>query len=194
MENIKKIMDPKVLTVLIAVSVLVGWQYSLFLAIAIYCLSDNENMKQLLTKTLIFSAGLLLFKYGWNIIESLVEVIMGAISDFTSYLYSLEVITDYEVLSNINNYFIIPVNSIVALLGDIVSILILVAEITYAAGILTGTSKGFIFGMIDKITTKIQNKLMGNPTPAPAPAPTPVNNEMPKTEPNPNPPTNPPVA
>lgn len=194
MENIKKIMDPKVLTVLIAVSVLVGWQYSLFLAIAIYCLSDNENMKQLLTKTLIFSAGLLLFKYGWNVIESLINIVMGALADFVNYLYSLEVLTDYEVISNINNYFITPVNSIAELIGDIVSVLVIVAELTYAAGILTGSSKGFIFGMIDKTTTKITNKIMGNVNPAPTANPTPANNELPKTETNQNPPTNPPTA
>lgn len=160
MESLKnKLIDPKVLIVLTAVGVFAGWEYLLLLTVAVYLLSDNASSKQLLIKTLVFMASILIFSYGWQIIKEILELGIGCLKDFMNYLVTIDVIDDIDVITSMNNFLFTPLTSLVSLLSSIIGILILVAKFCYVAILLTGTKKGFIFGKIDAFTTKIYEKL-----------------------------------
>lgn len=154
-----KLIDPKILVILTAVGVFVGWEYLLLLTVAVYILSDNPSSKQLLIKTLIFMASILIFSYGWQIIKEILELGIGCLKDFINYLVTLDVIYDIDVITGTNNFLFTPLTSLVTLLSNVINILILVVKFCYVAILLTGSKKGFLFDKIDAFTTKIYDKL-----------------------------------
>lgn len=160
MESLKnKLLEPKILIILIAAGVFAGWEYLLLLTVAVYLLSDSVSSKQLLIKTLVFMASILLVSYGWQIIKEVLELGIGCLKDFVNYLVTIEVLDDVDVLTSMNNFVFTPFTSLVNLLSSVISIVILVAKFCYVAILLSFAKKGFIFSKIDAFTTKIYEKL-----------------------------------
>lgn len=148
MKKIK--VSANVLSMLVLVSLFIDWKWMLLVTVFIWCFCESgQAIKNLIIRALAVYAGCLLFGWFWNIIEAGyglgVEGINGLFSILTNFGADMG-----EAVININKYVLNPANTIVTLLGSVVSFLITLAKFKFIVSVVTNRPLTGIFGKIQE--------------------------------------------
>ena len=128
-----------VLALLVIVSMFVGWQTSLLIALFVLIFTDlDEFSKNLLVDVMAFLGGISLIQLfvslltgGFQLIHTLVTNFIGFINSFSS---------DFIIATGIERYFFNPITLILSSVDSIVSFVIIVLKLVFVLALLKNKS------------------------------------------------------
>jgi len=151
-----------ILSLLILISLFIGWEYILILTAFIWCFCDtSQNIKNLTIRAIAVYAACYLFTMAWSLVSDGyglgVEAVEGLFQILAS--WGVDVL---EATANITKYVLSPLGVVVSLLGNVVSFLVLFAKFKFVYSIVTNKPMTGIFGKIQQYINYFVNFATSN--------------------------------
>ncbi len=155
-------------SIILVASIFAGWQGMLLAMLLLFAFCDvDDAVKNVAVTVITFYVGYTIVSVGWDIIvaviNAIVNVVEGFAKTFNTYVDPVDYISVIKLVT--------PVDYIVGILDDIVSIMLTIAKITFVIAILTGkpAKKNALSEKIQEYVNKAINYVSGNVGNRPAP-------------------------
>lgn len=149
--------NANLLALLMLITLFAGWEYMIIVTafIWVFC-ESSKNLKDLTIRTIAVYAGCSLFNILWSLLTGVYDVVIKGLDTLLELIATLGAesldfsIKFAEFVTKLNSYFLNPVDSVVAILGSLVTLLILFIKFKYIVSTLSNKPlKGFL-GFVQK--------------------------------------------
>jgi len=157
--------NPGLACVLLVAAFLAGGATLLTVTALIFLFCEvNDRVEQTATRVVTFFIGITIVALGWGLIVQGIGLVTGLIAKLFT---SINGFLDYEDAINYAK-FLGPIESIVDIADDVVSLLLGIAKLGFVVALITNkpASPNFITRKIDEFVTKTLNFLNGVPVQA----------------------------
>ncbi len=172
-------------SIILVASIFAGWQSILLITLLMFVFCEvDDRVKQVATSVITFFVGYTIVSVGWDILISIIELVVNTFTSFVSYL-----ITNFEAEIEISAV-IGAINILISVLNKGVPIILSLAKVGFVIGVLCGRpAKNNLFSAkINEYVSKAINFVNGNVA---GPAPQAPQTPMPPSGPAPQGPTQP---
>lgn len=139
-----------------------GWSSLLILVILMLIFCElNDSVKKVMVRVVTFYFGITLFSTAWGLIVDGVNLVIDSFNDFIVLINNY--LTDPISVYKLETYLLTPVSSVVSILDEIVSYLLVFAKFSFIIAVLCNKNMkdNFIVkkinGFVDKVVTYVNS-------------------------------------
>lgn len=156
--------NANLLALLMLISLFAGWEYMIIVTAFIWVFCEaSKNLKDLTIRAIAVYAGCYLFNVLWILITDVYDIAIDGLNTLLSIIgnfgaesaeFSLKFL---EFTTKLNSYFLTPLDSVVGIVGSLVTLLILFIKFKFIVSTLSNKPITGIFGFVQKYINSVLN-------------------------------------
>lgn len=151
--------NPNLMSILVLGSLFMGWQYLIFVILFIVLCENNENVKNILIKTVALLAACLILSTAWSIVTEGIDLLDSALDSLFSMSYILEMdISKPEFLTTLFGI----VGIVTSFISSAISYIILFAKFTFIMSVINNKPFKKPFSKLDDYLNQVLNYIIGS--------------------------------